>query len=163
MLIFFGVIGLVAYGFRGKISRRIERTFFREAYDPASSTVSLGNLLHEASTPSELAQVIANELDAAIHLPHSSIVVKQENAWADIEQSIESLPIDSTLIWNLNDRPQTPAELVEAPDDVTQNWLTESRASLLTPINTASGKLVGAIVSGSKRVDWNIQVRTKTC
>ena len=151
MLFFFGVIGLVAYGFRGKISGRIERTFFREAYDPSSSTVSLGNLLHEASTPSELAQVIANELDAAIHLPHSSIVVKQENAWADIEQSIESLPIDSTLIWNLNDRPQTPEELIEAPDDITQNWLTESRASLLTPINTASGKLVGAIVSGSKK------------
>ena len=151
MLGFFLVVGVAAYLARNKVVRGIESTFFREPYDPANSTASLGKLLPQATNTRDIAHLVGQELEASIHLPQPMILVKGEAEWFDIEDAAAALPIESKLIWNLQNEPAMPRELVDDPDDELKRWLKESRAELLTPINTASGKLVGAIVSGAKR------------
>jgi len=151
MLVFFALAGFIAYLLRATITQRIESTFFRESYDPAERTANLGRLLPQANTPSALAAIINRELSATIHLESSGVLIKRDEAWEDVEGVINALPLDAAFIWNLGDEPASPDALIDESDSVASDWLAETRVTMLTPINTASGKLVGVIASGEKQ------------
>jgi predicted Ser/Thr protein kinase len=154
---------IAAFRYRERARQWLDQRFFREEYDARKILLSLAGRVRFETDPSDLASMVVQEVDAALHPETTAILVGGIDEGrlipvAVLHGSAESLPLDGGLVamlrWSeepleifVND-PRSPARRLPAEE---QEWLECTGARLLVPVVDQERSLIAIIALGEKR------------
>jgi tRNA A-37 threonylcarbamoyl transferase component Bud32 len=159
-LIAFALAGLK---YRERARRWLDRRFFRQEYDAREILLSLAGRVRFETDPSDLASLVVQRIDEALHPTLTAILVSGIDEGvltpvAVLHGSAETLPLSGGLVTMLrwSDEPleldltdqRSPARRLPA-DDI--EWLECTGATLIVPVIGDDRGLMGLIVLGPKR------------
>jgi hypothetical protein len=152
-----------AWRYRDRARQWLDQRFFREEYDARKILLSLASRVRFETDPADLAAMVLNQLDEALHPEMLAILVSGVDEGrltpvAIMHGSVESLPLEGGLVsmlrWSdepleifLQD-PRSPA-LRLPPEE--REWLECTRAALLVPIVGEDRALIAVIALGERR------------
>ena len=152
--------GIAAVASRPRLLRGLDRRFFREQYDAHAILASLVERTHETTNPAHLAATIPVEIDRALHLEASSLLLLDRSVGAleTPTRAVRPLVVESALARHI----ATQRELLDvdwsdrmswihALPESDRQWLLDANARLLVPIMTRGGALSAALALGEKR------------
>jgi hypothetical protein len=162
---------VAARKYRERARHWLDLRFFREEYDAQKILQSLSSRVRFETDPADLANMVVNQIDEALHPEMVAILVSgiDEGRLSPVvvlHGSAESLPLEGGLAAMLRwsdepleifmQDPRSPA-LRLPPDE--QNWLQCTAASLLVPVTARNGgpadgqdrTLLAVIVLGERR------------
>lgn len=151
----FGII-LVWSGaqMQSRVTRRLDRAFFRSAYDTRQILLDLASKTRNASNREQLAQLLLNEIDDALHPSTLAIYFRQNSGEfltsAEVPPGIRSLPANLPVLEHMRERGQ-PWEIV--PSTVAAPSLAvlqPLQPECIVPMLGRDGQLLGIAVLGSK-------------
>jgi len=152
-------IGLLVVGFRDRLLEPIDRVFFRESYQSHRLLTNLIEKIRRPGSLPELAAVLANDIDEALHLTACDLYFLDPTSDLLVSplQAHQPLSADSTLVrelvqvggplsvdWGKGDG--VPLQL---PADE-QEWLADSAFRLMVPFIGSSGAALGFLGIGDK-------------
>ncbi|HEV7669486.1 MAG TPA: protein kinase [Thermoanaerobaculia bacterium] len=153
-------VGLAVLWYRRRILAAIDRRFFREQVDSHQILTELMHLLHTASSPEDLANLILGGVERALHLEHSALLLEDRRTGQLEDPRRRARRLDASSPLGLKiaeaseplevdlENPRSPlAKLPEAD----RHWLADGEIRLLVPIQAASGSLLGVIALGAKK------------
>lgn len=146
----FGAVALFVLAFRSRIETSIDGAFFREPYDAAFSAISINQTLSRASDLQELAQSLGKAVDDTLHVFCTYLLARTENEWEDPLGKLTPLPLNSPLLWHLEDDPLDKASLMSKVTAEDRLWLSELDIEVLVPIAGSSGQLIGVMLVGER-------------
>jgi sigma-B regulation protein RsbU (phosphoserine phosphatase) len=139
-----------------QVSRRIDRAFFRSAYDARVILENLAERSRQATDRGELARLLERELREALE-PSSLVVYLREGddrlsaAAGAVPQEWGTISAELPILKELAERGQ-PWEVPPAGEDRTagRRVLAELDAECLVPVLGRGGRLVGLLVLGPR-------------
>jgi sigma-B regulation protein RsbU (phosphoserine phosphatase) len=144
----FGIV-LVAAGMQveRRVARRIDRAFFRSAYDARQILEDLARSAREATDRRALAELLARHLSEALHPRRLAIYLVDATGQlvaqaGDAPPGLDRLPADLEPLERLVDR----AEPWEVPPGAPPRGLEALDPECLVPIPARSGRLSGLVV-----------------
>jgi serine/threonine-protein kinase len=162
----FGVLlalSAAAFRYRHRARQWLDQRFFREEYDARTILLSLASRVRFETDPADLASMVVQQIDAALHPQATAILVSgiEDGVLTPVtvlHGSAETLPLDgglaSMLRWSdeplelfLHD-PRSPVRRLPADE---QEWLECTGARLLVPVAGQDRALVAVIALGEKR------------
>ena len=148
---------------RERARQWLDQRFFREEYDARKILLSLASRVRFETDPADLATMVVNQLDEALHPQMTAILVSgiDEGRLSPVtvlHGSAESLPLDGGLVsmlrWSdepleivLSD-PRSPARRLP-PEE--REWLECTGAVLLVPVVGQDRELIAVIALGERR------------
>jgi hypothetical protein len=148
---------------RERARQWLDQRFFREEYDARKILLSLASRVRFETDPTDLATMVVNQIDEALHPLMTAILVSgiDEGRLTPVtvlHGSAEPLPLDGGLVsmlrWSdepldivLTD-PRSPARRLP-PDE--REWLECTGAVLLVPVVGQSRELIAVIALGERR------------
>jgi eukaryotic-like serine/threonine-protein kinase len=157
------IASAVTFMNRERARQWLDQRFFREEYDARKILLSLASRVRFETDPADLATMVVNQLDEALHPQMSAILVSgiDEGRLSPVtvmHGSAESLPLDgglmSMLRWSdepleivLSD-PRSPARRLP-PEE--REWLECTGAVLLVPVVGQDRALIAVIALGERR------------
>jgi eukaryotic-like serine/threonine-protein kinase len=148
---------------RERARQWLDQRFFREEYDARKILLSLASRVRFETDPADLATMVVNQLDEALHPLMTAILVSgiDEGRLSPVtvmHGSAESLPLEGGLVsmlrWSdepleivLND-PRSPARRLP-PEE--REWLECTGAVLLVPVVGQDRELIAMIALGERR------------
>jgi hypothetical protein len=157
------VASAVTFTYRERARQWLDQRFFREEYDARKILLSLASRVRFETDPSDLATMVVNQLDEALHPLMVAILVTgvEDNRLTPVtvlHGSAEPLPFDGGLVamlrWSdepleivLND-PRSPARRLPAEE---REWLECTGAVLLVPVLGQERALIAMIALGERR------------
>jgi GAF domain-containing protein len=157
------VVSIAAFVYRERARRWLDEQFFRQEYDARKILMSLASRVRFETDPADLAALVVNQIDEALHPEMIAILVSgiEERRLTPVtvlHGSAESLPLDGGLVsmlrWSdepleifIRD-PRSPVRRLPAEE---QEWIECTRAVLLVPVLAQDKSLVGVIVLGERR------------
>jgi tRNA A-37 threonylcarbamoyl transferase component Bud32 len=157
------VASVATFRYRERARLWLDQRFFREEYDARKILLSLASRVRFETDPADLATMVVNQLDEALHPLMSAILVSgiEEGRLAPVtvmRGSAESLPLEGGLVsmlrWSdepleidLTD-PRSPARRLP-PEE--REWLECTGAVLLVPVVGRDRTLIAVIALGERR------------
>lgn len=149
-----------AFHWRRPLLDSVDRAFFREQYDSRRTLLDLMVATHHAGDPFSLGALVHRELDRALHLTSSHILVLDRSSDTLIAAGSEVRPIRSqgALVSHLENH--TGVRRVEWSDPGAWNrrlpesesaWLADSGARLIMCLRGYQGAPVGLLTIGDKK------------
>jgi GAF domain-containing protein len=148
---------------RDRARQWLDERFFREEYDARKILLSLASRVRFETDPADLATMVVNQLDEALHPLMTAILVSgidegQLSPVTVLHGSAEPLPLEggivSMLRWSdepleiiLSD-PRSPARRLPADE---REWLECTGAVLLVPVVGQDRSLIAVIALGERR------------
>jgi eukaryotic-like serine/threonine-protein kinase len=148
---------------RDRARQWLDQRFFREEYDARKILLSLASRVRFETDPADLATMVVNQLDEALHPLMTAILVSgidegQLSPVTVLHGSAEPLPIEGGLVsmlrWSdepleivLSD-PRSPARRLP-PNE--REWLECTGAVLLVPVVGQDRSLIAVIALGERR------------
>ena len=154
---------LLAVAIAGLMSQRalldrIDRAFFRDRYDARHVTAKLVDDCRWVGTREELASLLSNELDEALHVEYTWLFLldRSHAEYAADEEQGTPLAADTPLVSLISAAEQTfefdpearPASALTRSDLA---WLDNMRVRCLVPMHDAGANLLGFMALGRKR------------
>jgi hypothetical protein len=153
----------VTWRYRDRARQWLDQQFFREEYDARKILLSLASRVRFETDPADLASMVLNQLDEALHPEMLAILASGVDEGrltpvAILHGSVESLPLEGGLVamlrWSdepleifLRD-PRSPA-LRLPPEE--RDWLECTGAALLVPVVGEDRALIAVIALGERR------------
>jgi eukaryotic-like serine/threonine-protein kinase len=157
------VASVATFRYREKARLWLDQRFFREEYDARKILLSLASRVRFETDPADLAAMVVNQLDEALHPEMAAILVSgiEEGRLTPVtvlHGSAEPLPLDGGLVamlrWSddpleivLGD-PRSPARRLP-PEE--REWLECTGAVLLVPVVGQDRSLIAVIALGERR------------
>ena len=157
------VASAVTFRYRERARQWLDLRFFREEYDARKILLSLASRVRFETDPSDLATMVVNQVDEALHPQMVAILVTgvEDNRLTPVtvlHGSAEPLPLDGGLVamlrWSdepleivLND-PRSPARRLPVEE---REWLECTGAVLLVPVLGQERALIAMIALGERR------------
>jgi Protein kinase domain len=157
------VASVATFRYRERARLWLDQRFFREEYDARKILLSLASRVRFETDPADLATMVINQLDEALHPLMSAILVSgiEDGRLAPVtvmHGSAESLPLEGGLVamlrWSdepleidLSD-PRSPARRLP-PEE--REWLECTGAVLLVPVVGRDRTLIAVIALGERR------------
>jgi eukaryotic-like serine/threonine-protein kinase len=157
------IASVATFAYRERARQWLDQRFFREEYDARKILLSLANRVRFETDPADLAAMVVNQLDEALHPLMVAILVSgiDEGRLAPVtvlHGSADSLPLEGGLVsmlrWSdepleivLND-PRSPARRLPAEE---REWLDCTGAVLLVPVVAQDRSLIAVIALGERR------------
>jgi hypothetical protein len=163
--LYFALILVSAAGLRYRERARqwLDQRFFREEYDARKILLSLASRVRFETDPADLAALVVNQIDEALHPQMVSILVSgieegQLIPVSVLHGSAEPLPLDGALggMLRWSDEPveivtDDPRSAVRRLPQEEQEWLQCTGAALLVPVMAQDKSLLAVIVLGERR------------
>jgi hypothetical protein len=155
------VAGMVLLQTREGILDRIDRRFFREAYDARRALGLLIERCRWVADPAELATVVRSSLISAFHAQAVWILLRRENSHAFVSpvEGVRPLPEEMPLVAALRrseehlDCDLESRELTGGLPLGDRHWLVDSAARYLIPLRDSHQSLIGVLAIGEKQSD----------
>ena len=157
------IASAATFRYRERARQWLDQRFFREEYDARKILLSLASRVRFETDPADLASMVVDQLDAALHPRMLAILVGgiDEGRLSPVtvlHGSAESLPFDGGLVsmlrWSdepleivLSD-PRSPARRLP-PEE--REWLECTGAVLLVPVLGQDRSLIAMIALGERR------------
>jgi sigma-B regulation protein RsbU (phosphoserine phosphatase) len=140
---------------QSRVTRRLDRAFFRSSYDTRQIMIDLAAKTRNASNREQLAELLRHEIEEALHPATLAIYFRQSSGElatpADVPEAIRRLPGDLPVLKHMQERGQ-PWEIVpsrvEAPALAVLQPL---QPECLVPMLGRDGQLLGLAVLGPRR------------
>jgi eukaryotic-like serine/threonine-protein kinase len=157
------LLSVGTFRYRERARLWLDQRFFREEYDARKILLSLASRVRFETDPADLATMVVNQIDEALHPLMTAILVSgidegRLTAVTVLHGSAEALPLDGGLISMLrwSDEPleidlgdaRSPARRLP-PEE--REWLECTGAVLLVPILGQDRALVAVIALGERR------------
>lgn len=156
-------LSAAALRYRNRARLWLDQRFFREEYDARTILLSLASRVRFETDPSDLAALVVEQIDAALH-PHATAILVsgvEEGVLTPVmvlHGSAEALPLDGGLVSMLrwSDEPlelylHDPRSPVRRLPPEEQEWLDCTGSRLLVPVVGQDRALVAVIALGEKR------------
>ena len=155
-----GGLGLLALRARRPARDAIDRTFFRDGYDAREILLAVAERGRRAARVGELAELLAVEIDRALHLEKIAVLVLDPPLAKLVALRGGSRPLDAggALARRLAragepvavdlERPGSELRALPADD---QHWLADGGFQLLVPLVASTDDLIGLVALGGKR------------
>ena len=161
--VYLSLIALAAIGlrFRKQLKDRIDRKFFREAYDQERILLGLIDEIKEFNSMSEISKLVSDEIDAALH-PRSIHAFYREEEHRDLtlayssagSSHVVSIPETSHFMRTI-ERVSGVQEYPFSHDDALPaeeaQWLDQLGISLIVPMCGTDQRAVGLLLLGEKK------------
>ncbi len=161
LLLSASLIGAAALHYRRTLLDAVDRRFFREQYDARQILTLLVESLRAAPDAAGLANLIAREIDLALHLdgivallgldPRSNLLSDPRNRSRRLDAASPLALLVSSqseaLSCDLEDRRSPVGKLPEKD----RHWLLETGFRLMVPILALDGSMLGILGLGGKR------------
>jgi sigma-B regulation protein RsbU (phosphoserine phosphatase) len=136
------------------VTRRLDRAFFRSAYDTRQILIDLAAKTRNASNREQLAELLRHEIDDALHPSTLAIYFRQNHGdfvtAADVPEDIRCLPADLPVLEHMRERGQ-PWEIVPSPGEAPAlAMLQPLQPECLVPMLGRDGPLLGLAVLGPR-------------
>jgi serine/threonine protein kinase len=149
---------MLALRFRRPLSDRLDRVFFREAYDRERVLVALLGEMDRLDSIEDVAALVGAELTRALHPKRIYIWVRQRET-QDFTLAHSStggvppsgIPIDSQLLAGFEQHPRAREWREGDGSDADHEWLDRLQVELLVPIVGADRHVSGAVMLGEKK------------
>ena len=161
--IYLSLIAIAGIGlrFRKQLTDRIDRRFFREAYDQERILLGLIDEIKELNSMSDISKLVSNEIDSALH-PHSIYAFYREEQRRDLTLGYSSggtsqivhIPDTSYLVRTfervsgVQDYPFSHD--AEFPPKE-KEWLDQLDVSLVVPMCGTDQRPIGLLLLGEKK------------
>ncbi|MEK6408993.1 MAG: protein kinase [Acidobacteriota bacterium] len=161
--VYLSLIAIAGIGlrFRRQLTDRIDRRFFREAYDQERILLGLIDEIKEVNSMSEISKLVSNEIDSALH-PHSIYSFYREEERRDLTlayssggtSQIVSIPETTYIVRTLErlsgaqDYPFSHDADLPAKE---KEWLDELDISLIVPMCGTDQRPIGLLLLGEKK------------
>jgi hypothetical protein len=152
-----------ALAYRDRVRQWLDLRFFREEYDARKVLLSLASRVRHETEPGDLAEMVVNQLDEALHPEMVAILASgvEEGRLTPVmvlHGSAESLPLDGGLVsmlrWSdepleiYRRDPRSPARRLPREE---QEWLECTGAVLFVPVLARDRSLTAVIALGERR------------
>lgn len=158
-----GGLSALAFRFRDRARQTLDERFFRSEYDARKILVSLAGRVRFETDPADLAALVLNQIDQALHPERLAILVSGVEDGRLVQAAArrgdaEPLPLDGALVAMLrwSDDPleiflHDPRSPVQRLPPAEQEWLASFGAALLVPVVDQEKALVAIIALGDRR------------
>lgn len=161
--VYLSLIAIAGVGlrFRRQLKDRIDRNFFREAYNQERILLGLVDEIKELNSMSEISKLVSNEIDSALH-PHKIYAFYREEERRNLTLGYSSggtsqvvhIPETSYLLRNM----ETLASVQEYPFSHDANlppketeWLDQLDINLIVPMCGIDQRPIGLLLLGEKK------------
>ena len=139
---------------QSRVTRRLDRAFFRSAYDTRQILVDLAAKTRTASSREQLAELLRHEIVDALHPSTLAIYFGQIGGGfvttSDVPPEIRTLPGDLPVLAHMRERGQT-WEIVPTPGEAPALAILQPlQPECLVPMMGRDGRLLGLAVLGPK-------------
>jgi len=155
------VLAAVGLRFRKQLKDRIDRRFFREAYDRERILLGLIDEIKELSSISDISKLVSDEIDAALH-PRNIYAFYREEERRDLTlgysssgtSNVVSIPETSHLlrtierISGVHEYPFSYGSGLPAEE---ADWLDQLGVSLIVPMCGTDPRPIGLLLLGEKK------------
>lgn len=154
------VTGIALLAARHRLLEAIDRQFFREHYDARHILADLADRSRRVHDVEGLARVLKEELERSLHPRKIELLLRDPDtrALTPLEGQTPPLPEKSVLARRLAARgsvlrvdPLTATPASAGLSEAEQYWLLDAAASVLLPLVSEGGPLLGLVVLGEKR------------
>ncbi len=139
---------------QSQVTRRLDRAFFRSAYDSRQILMDLAAKTRSASNRAQLAELLRHEIDEALHPLTLAIYFRERSgefvASGEVPDETRALPANLPVLEHMRERGQTweiVPTLGEAPS---LSMLQPLRPECLVPMLGRDGQLLGLAVLGPR-------------
>jgi eukaryotic-like serine/threonine-protein kinase len=155
------VVAAVGLKFRKQLKDRIDRRFFREAYDQERILLGLIDEIKELSSISDISKLVSDEIDAALH-PRNIYAFYREEERRDLTlgysssgtSNVVSIPETSQLLRTI-ERASGVQEYPFSHDNSLPaeeaGWLDQLGVSLIVPMCGTDPRPIGLLLLGEKK------------
>jgi Protein kinase domain len=159
VLVTCSLAGMILLQRREGLLDRIDRRFFREAYDARRTLGMLVDRCRWVGDPAELAAVVRSEIGSAFHPQAVWVLLLEQHrpVFLSPVEGVAPLPADRFLVSAVN-RSEGHLDCdLESPDAHAQlplqdrHWLVDAGVRYLIPLRDGSQSLVGLLALGEKR------------
>jgi serine phosphatase RsbU (regulator of sigma subunit) len=139
---------------QSRVTRRLDRAFFRSSYDTRQILLDLAVKTRKASSREHLAGLLRNQIDDALHPSMLAIYFRQRDGGfvtsPDVPESVRRLPGNLPVLRHMQERSQ-PWEIVPTAGDAPALApLRPLQPECLVPMQGRDGELLGLAVLGPK-------------
>ena len=139
---------------QSRVTRRLDRAFFRSAYDTRQILVDLAAKTRSASNREQLSQLLSHEILNALHPSTLAIYFRagtgEFSTTSDVPEDIRKLPNTLPVLAHMRERGQT-WEIVPTPGAAPAlSILQPLQPECLVPMLDRDGQLLGLAVLGPK-------------
>jgi phosphoserine phosphatase RsbU/P len=138
---------------QSRVTRRLDRVFFRSAYDTRQILIDLAAKTRNASNREQLAELLRQQIDEALHPSTLAIYFRQNNgefATADVPPDMRVLPSTLPVLEHMRERGQTWEIVPTAGEAPALALLQPLEPECLVPMLARDGQLLGLAVLGPK-------------
>jgi len=137
-----------------RVTRRLDRAFFRSAYDTRQILIDLAAKTRNASNREQLAELLRHEIDGALHPLTLAIYFRESNGEfatsSNVPAEIRKLPRDLPVLEHMRECGQ-PWEIVPSPGEAPPlAMLLPLEPECLVPMLGRDGQLLGLAVLGPR-------------
>ncbi len=154
------LVGTAALHYRNPLLEAIDRRFFREQYDARHILTLLVERIRSIRDSKSLAELVAREIDLALHLERTSLLVLDARSGflLDPRNRVRRLDASSPLALTLSNASvplevdlENPHSSLRKLSDKERQWLEDGGFRLLVPIVARDGSLLGLLGLGEKK------------
>jgi sigma-B regulation protein RsbU (phosphoserine phosphatase) len=148
------VLVLVGTQVQSRVTRRLDRAFFRSAYDTRQILIDLAGKTRTAASRDDLAQLLRHEINEALH--PSTIVIYARDASghlvtsANFPAELRGLPPDLPILRELQERAHSWDVLALSGGGPALSILEPLQPECLVPSLGRDGELLGVVVLGPR-------------
>jgi sigma-B regulation protein RsbU (phosphoserine phosphatase) len=139
---------------QSRVTRRLDRAFFRSAYDTRQILMDLAAKTRNASNREQLAQLLRHEIDDALHPLTLAIYFHEADGdfvtSAAVPDEIRRLPSDLPVLQHMRERGQTWEIIPSLGEAPALSMLLPLQPESLVPMLGRDGQLLGLGVLGPK-------------
>ena len=139
---------------RSRVTRRLDRAFFRSAYDARQILVDLAAKTRDASNREQLAELLRHEVDDALHPSSLAIYFRGGNAEyvteSGVPEGLRRLPGDLPVLKHMRERGQSWEIVPSTGEAPALAILQPLQPECLVPMLGRSGQLLGMAVLGPR-------------
>lgn len=153
-------LGVVGLRYRGTVLEYVDRRFFRERYDARQLLTTLVDQIRSTSGRADLADLVANGIDRALHLERVAVLVTdpKQGLLRDPLGTVRPLDPSSRLATRVaaSSTPlevdlSAPASPVRELPETDRHWVGDGGFQLLVPLAGTDGSLLGILALGEKK------------
>jgi sigma-B regulation protein RsbU (phosphoserine phosphatase) len=136
-----------------RVTRRLDRAFFRSSYDTRQILVDLADRTRSASTRQELAGLLQQQLEDALHPSTLAIYFRQGDSFVtsnDVPETLRRLPGNLPVLRHMQERGQTWEIVPSSGEAPALALLQPLQPECLVPMLGRDGKLLALAVLGAK-------------
>jgi sigma-B regulation protein RsbU (phosphoserine phosphatase) len=139
---------------QSRVTRRLDRAFFRSAYDTRQILIDLAAKTRNASNREQLAELLRQQIDEALHPSTLAIYFRQNNGEfttaADVPPESRTLPSTLPVLEHMRERGQTWEIVPTAGEAPSLAILQSLEPECLVPMLGRDGRLLGLAVLGPR-------------